>query len=126
MDKNEAKNKAMLTAEYTITLNGGMLGYILKLLADEQHILNEEMAEDITNPMAAMVAAANDVVGNTLLHEAYRTAGADFLAYVMNTNAEGMRKLMEAQDHKTMEEAAKEMGLKPERMPKRPKGSPLN
>lgn len=126
MDKDEAKAKAMLTAEYTITLNGGMLGYILKLLADEQHILNEDMAENITNPMAALLAAANDMVGNTLLHEAYRAAGADFLAYVMNANADGMRKLMEANDHATMAEAAKEMGLKPENMPKRPKGSPLN
>lgn len=82
MDKNELK--AMLDAEYNITLRGAVIAYIINLLADMQHCLNEEARDNITDIKAVATAAANDVVGNEMFHEVKKAAGCDFLDFVMN------------------------------------------
>lgn len=104
---NTDKIEEMLGAEYEIHLSGGMIGYILKLLADRQHELNATLKDGSFDPMNAILAATNDVVGNTLLHEAYESCGAAFLAFVMSTGEQEMRKLMESNDTETLKEAAR-------------------
>jgi hypothetical protein len=98
---NETLNK-----EYSVTLSGAMLGYVLQTLADQQFALNEEMAENITDPMAAMMAAANDVVGNTVLHAIYKAAGAELLAIAMNTDPKSIERLMTSQTPEDVKKAA--------------------
>lgn len=103
----EDKIQEMLGADYEIRLSGGMIGYLLKLLADRQHELNGSLKEDSFDPMKAILAATNDVVGNSLLHEAYESCGAAFLAFCMSTSEEDMKRLMESKDKESVEKAAK-------------------
>ena len=56
--------------------------------------------------MAVMTAAANDIVGNTLIHEVYRVAGAKMLALAMNSDEEAMEKLMTSKTPSEIKEAA--------------------
>lgn len=98
----------MLSADYEIRLSGGMIGYILKLLADRQHQLNDGLKESF-DAMEAVLAATNDVVGNTLLHEAYRSCGAGFLAFVMQTTEKEMTNLMESKDEDSIKKAAQKI-----------------
>lgn len=107
MDQHSVEE--MLDKEYEIKLKGGALGYILTLLANEQHELNERMADNITDVMAVMTAAANDIVGNTLIHEVYRVAGAKMLALAMNTDEESMERLMTSKNPAEVKEAASKM-----------------
>lgn len=98
----------MLGADYEIRLSGGMIGYIIKLLADRQHELNDSLKESFDS-MNAVLAATNDVVGNSLLHEAYRTCGAAFLAFVMSTTEKEMKDIMESKTPDEVTKAAKKM-----------------
>lgn len=98
----------MLGAEYEIRLSGGMIGYLLKLLADRQHELNDGLRDDF-DAMNAVLAATNDVVGNSLLHEAYRSCGASFLAFVMSTTEKDMKNLMESKNSEEATKAAKKI-----------------
>lgn len=104
----------MLGNEYEIRLSGGMLGYLLKVLSDLQIELSRETERDITDSMAAMLAATNSVVGDALLREVYQACGASFLAHAMNTDEASIRNLMESQTPDEVKEAAKSMsdGLK--------------
>lgn len=99
-----------LGKEYSIKLSGSVLGYILQLLADEQASLNEDMAKNITDPMAAMMAGANDIVGNTVLHAVYKGAGPTLLAIAMGVEQEAIDRLMKAKSPGEIETAAKKMG----------------
>lgn len=102
MDKD--KLEKMLHKEYNINLSGSTIGYLLMLLSEKQHELNKKARDNITDVMAHMSAGANDVVGNLLIHEAYRVAGAEFLAFSLDTDAATIGELMEA---KTEEEFKK-------------------
>lgn len=99
----------MLDSEYNIKLTGSMMGYILSLLADQQRLLNEQMADNITDAMSAMAAAANDVVGNHFLHEAYRVAGARFLAFSMGGSEEELKTIMTSTDKDEIRKAARKV-----------------
>lgn len=103
----EDKIDEMLGSDYKISLSGGMIGYILKLLADRQHELNESLKNDKFDPMNAILAATNDTVGNTLLHEVYASCGAGFLAFVMQTGEKEMKDLMESKGADEVKKAAK-------------------
>lgn len=115
---NDEQIRETLGKDYTITLSGAILGYILQILADEQYCLNDEMAENITDPMAAMAAAANDVVGNTVLHAVYDAAGPVLLAIVMNSSPDAMDKLMKAQSPDDIDEAGRALGKDPSELRK--------
>lgn len=103
----EDKNiENMLGSSYEIHLSGGMIGYLLKLLADRQHELNESLKDDTFDPMNAILAATNDTVGNSLLHEVYASCGASFLAFVMSTSEEDITNLMESKTESDVKKAA--------------------
>lgn len=104
---NDQKIDEMLGSNYTISLSGVMIGYILKLLADRQHELNKSLKDDAFDPMNAILAATNDTVGNTLLHEVYASCGAGFLAFVMQTGEKEMKDLMESKGPENIKKAAK-------------------
>lgn len=99
------KIKKILTSDYSVTVNGAQLGYLLTLLADEQDTLNRVAEKNIADPMAHMAAAANDVVGNCLIREIYRVIGPDFLAFAMHTTPEAITRLMEAKDTEELDKA---------------------
>lgn len=84
----------MLAVPYTITLKGGMIAYILSLLAREQVALLAIAEAQGADMMADMSAQANDIVGDTLLHEAYRSAGVEFLTFVLGENTEEVERVM--------------------------------
>ncbi len=92
------KIKKLLDTVYTIELKGSALGYILTVLAVEQERLNEKSRNDITDIGSVMAAAANDVVGNDLLHAVYRAAGEEFLGFAMGMKPETMKRVMESDD----------------------------
>jgi hypothetical protein len=94
MTKN--KIKKMLDTVYTVELKGSALGYVLSLLAAEQHRLEEECRTNITDINAVMAAVANNVVGNDLLHATYAAAGEEFLGFAMGMSPETMKKVMES------------------------------
>ena len=96
MDKVEVSK--MLAEEYMITLNGGTLGYLLSVLAEEQGRLEEKARGDDSTVMELMAAQANNIVGNTLLEEIYKVAGAKFLAFAMGIDVETMTNVMETKD----------------------------
>lgn len=125
MSKKETKEKAMMDAVYSVSIPGAMLGYVLLLLSDEQRALDEEAAESIMDPEPMLMAATNSMVGSTLMHEVYRVAGAAFLACVMNTSEEKMRKFMEAKGIDSIDKAARDIA-KGAVNHNRPKGSHLN
>lgn len=102
----------MLRADYQITLSGGHVAYLLKLLAQEQHALNEEARENILDIMAHQLAAANDVVGNTLLHEAYRACGARFLAFAMDCDEASLKRFMDSKTPEELEKNAEKINKK--------------
>ncbi len=103
---NEDKITKMLDTEYSVTLKGSMLGYLLSLLADAQRDLNNELRGKNIDPITAMACAANNVVGNAVMHEVYRVCGADFLAFAMKADSKGMKDLMEAETEEEMDKAA--------------------
>jgi hypothetical protein len=94
MDANDKKVRALMEAEYKISIPGAMIGYILSLLADEQRMLDEVVSENITDINAIVIKTANDMVGNRVLHEVYRAAGAEFLALAMGVDEKFMDDLM--------------------------------
>lgn len=120
--KNDDIQK-LLNADYTITVNGAHLGYLISLLANEQEILNQKAERNITDPLAYMTAAANDVVGNCMIREIYRVVGAEFLAFAMHTTAEAVTKLMEAKSPEDLERAGE--GLRKAKR-ERPSNATLN
>ena len=85
--------KAMLDKEYTITVRGSVLAYLINLLSDTQHRLNDEAQDNITNITAVMTAAANDIVGNEMLHAIKNAAGCEFLDTAMNAKPGTMAKI---------------------------------
>lgn len=87
------KFKAMLDMEYTITVRGSVLGYLINLLSDMQYRLNDEARDNITDIMAVMTAAANDVVGNEMLHAIKDAAGCEFLDTAMGAEPGTMAKI---------------------------------
>lgn len=99
----------MLDKEYEIRLNGAALGYILSLLSDEQRILNEEMQNNITSSIAAMAAAANNVVGNSFLHETYRAAGAEFIAKATGLDKDAITTIMSSTDPEEIKKATQKV-----------------
>lgn len=107
----------MLKADYKITLSGGHVAYLLKLLAQEQFALNEEARENILDIMAHQLAAANDVVGNSLLHEAYRVCGASFLAFAMDCDEASVKRFMESKTPDDLEKNAETITKKKQRKP---------
>lgn len=104
---NEEQIDKMLDKEYEIKMKGSMLGYLLSLLSEQQRNLSEQMSNDITNAMAATAAAANNLVGNSLLHEVYRSAGVKFLAFSLGIDEESMKKMMTSNDPEEIKSAAK-------------------
>ena len=106
---NEELISKMLDKEYEIKLRGSEIGYILGLISDQQRILNERMSNNIVDAMAAMQAAANDFVGNTFLHEAYRVAGAKLLAVALGTDEDTMKTIMTSKDRGEIKDAAKKI-----------------
>ena len=124
MNKKE-KEQAMMDAVYTIAIPGAMLGYVLLLLSDEQKALDEEAAEDITDMEAVFMAATNSMIGGTIMHEAYKVAGAAFLACVLNTSEEEMHRLMEAKGKEAIGKAANDIARGRSKQ-NRPKGSNLH
>lgn len=98
--------KELLSKKYTVSLSGGEIGYIIHMLADAQHHLNGKMEENIFDPNNASMAAANDIVGNSLLHSVYEAGGVDLLAFAMSTTREAMEGLMEARDEESLRKAA--------------------
>lgn len=103
---NEEQIDKMLDKEYEIKMKGSMLGYLLNLLSEQQRALNEQMADNITDAMAAMAAAANNLVGNSLLHEVYRSAGAKFLAFSLGIEEDAMKKIMTSDSPEEIKKAA--------------------
>ena len=99
--------KKMLDTVYTLELRGSALGYILTVLAAEQERLNERSRNNITDIGAVMAAAANDMVGNDLLHTAYKAAGEEFLGFAMGMKPEVMKTVMESDDLETMRDEVK-------------------
>lgn len=104
--------KDMLSANYSITLSGGHVAYILKLLAMEQFNLNEDVEADVADIMAHAMAAANDIVGNSLLHEAYRVCGAAFLAFAMDVDEKSVDKFMQSKTPEEVERNGEEIARK--------------
>ena len=94
--------KKMLDTVYTLELRGSALGYILTVLAAEQERLNERSRNDITDIGAVMAAAANDMVGNDLLHTAYKSAGEEFLGFAMGMKPKSIKRVMESDDPDTV------------------------
>lgn len=90
--------RKMLNTVYTVELKGSALGYILTILASEQHKLDEKSREDITDINSIMAAVANNVVGNDLLHAVYDAAGEEFLGFAMGMSPATMKKVMESDD----------------------------
>lgn len=109
----------MLKEEYTINLSGGHVAYILKLLAMEQEALNEDVEENVTDAMAHALAAANDIVGNTLLHEAYRVCGPNFLAFAMNVEAKAIDRLMQSKTPEEVKKAGEEISKQGKKKPRK-------
>lgn len=112
------KIQEMLSQEYSVTLSGSTLGYLLMILSEKQHELNKKARDNIMDVMAHMTAGANDVVGNVLLHEVYRVAGAEFLAFTLDTDAEAMDELMKAETDEELKEVDKKMNALSRRPPK--------
>jgi len=96
--------KKMLDTVYTLELRGSALGYILTVLAGEQERLNKKRRDDITDIGAVMAAAANDMVGNDLLHAAYKAAGEEFLGFAMGMKPVTIKRVMDSDDPDTREE----------------------
>ncbi len=71
-----------------------MIAYILSLLAREQVALQAIAEAKGADMMADMSAQANDIVGDALLHEAYRSAGIEFLTFVLGENTEAVERIM--------------------------------
>ena len=105
MTKN--KIKKMLDTVYTVELKGSALGYVLSLLAAEQHRLEEECRTNITDINAVMAAVANNVVGNDLLHATYAAAGEEFLGFAMGMDPGTMKTVMESNDIDTIKDKVK-------------------
>jgi hypothetical protein len=94
--------KKMLDTVYTIELRGSVLGYVLTVLAAEQDRLNKKSQNDITDIGAVMAAAANDMVGNDMLHAVYKAAGEEFLGFTMGMKPEVMKTVMESDSIETI------------------------
>lgn len=105
LDKEQVKEA--LAKDYSVTLNGGMLGYILQLLAEEQKTLNEALESDEGGMGIAMLVAANAAVGDTVLHAIYKACGPSILAIAMNSDEESIDRLMNAKGGEEIREAAK-------------------
>jgi hypothetical protein len=112
----DAKINKMLQDEYSIVLNGAMIGYLLALLSAEQQRLSVVMEEDITDAKAALSSAVNDMVGTTIMHELYRVAGAEFLAFVLNVDPEAMERVMKAESKEELDAAAKKFSVNKKRL----------
>ena len=109
MNMNDDLVSKMLDEQYEIKLRGAEIGYILGLISDQQRILNERMSDNIVNAMAAMQAAANDVVGNSFLWEAYRVAGVKLLAVALNTDESTMKTIMTSKKTTDIRDAVKKV-----------------
>ena len=106
---NEEQISNMLDGEYSVNLKGSMLGYLLTLLVDAQRDLNAELRGTRIDPITAMACAANNVVGNALMHEVYRVCGPEFLALAMGADEKGIKDLMEAKTEKELGKAAENL-----------------
>ena len=84
----------LVEADYEVRLRGAELGYLLMLLSDEQNRINKLIAKDALDADVKMMALANSVVGNSVLHEAYRLAGAEFIAAAAGGTVEAIKAIM--------------------------------
>ena len=109
MNMNDDLASKMLDKQYEIKLRGSEIGYILGLISDQQRILNERMSDNIVDAMAAMQAAANDVVGNSFLWEAYRVAGVKLLAVALGTDESTMKTIMTSKKTTDIRDAVKKV-----------------
>jgi len=111
---NREETSEMLRKEYSVTLSGATIGYLIQLLADAQFRLNEEADANPDNPMAALLSTANDTVGNEVLHAVYAASGTDLLSFVMKTGKDALDKLMTAETPEEVEEAGIALGGDPD------------
>ena len=106
----------MLRKEYSVTLSGAAIGYLIQLLADAQFRLNEEADANPDNTMAARLSTANDVVGNEVLRAVYAASGTDLLSFVTKTGKDALDRLMQAQTPDEVEKAGTALGGDPDEL----------
>lgn len=90
----EDEFKTALGKEYTATLKGSTLAYILHLLSAEQRRLDAAAKANITDIDAIMSAGANEIVGGDWLQMMYHTMGSKFISAAFGTNAEHLESIM--------------------------------
>lgn len=71
-----------------------MASYILTLLGKEQERLEETVKNSEDDPFPEMAAKANSIVGEAVIHEVYRTMGAEFISATMGKSIADVERMI--------------------------------